>query len=119
MRIVNSSNARAVARLLQPPIGDDRAFERRVQTIVDAVRDEGDRALERFARRFDNAKPPLAVSADEIRAEAARVDPTVRRAIAAAASNIARVAFKQIPRHLDIQVAPGVTVEQRVEPLAR
>jgi histidinol dehydrogenase len=50
---------------------------------------------------------------------AARVDPAVRRAIARAASHIATVAFRQIPRHFDVQVARGVTVEQRVEPLAR
>ena len=43
----------------------------------------------------------------------------MRRAIGRAADNIARVAFRQIPRHADIAVAPGVTVEQRVEPLVR
>src|SRR5262245_12313887 len=48
-----------------------------------------------------------------------QVDPAVRRAIRQAARNIARVAFRQIPRHQDIAVAPGVSVEQRVEPLAR
>jgi histidinol dehydrogenase len=62
---------------------------------------------------------PLEVSRDEIRVGAARVDPSVRRAIRQAANNIARVAFRQIPRHLDIAVAPGVSVEQRIEPLAR
>ena len=29
------------------------------------------------------------------------------------------VAFRQIPRHWDLQVAPGVSIEQRVEPIAR
>src|SRR5204863_7300379 len=77
------------------------------------------RALEGFARRFDRASAPLEVSRDEMRAGAARVDPSVRRAIGQAADNIARVAFRQIPRHLDIAVAPGVSVEQRVEPLVR
>jgi histidinol dehydrogenase len=43
----------------------------------------------------------------------------VRRAIRNAARHIARVAFRQIPRHFDLGVAPGVSVEQRVEPLAR
>ena len=36
-----------------------------------------------------------------------------------AARHIARVAFKQIPKHWDLDVVPGVSVEQRVEPLAR
>jgi histidinol dehydrogenase len=43
----------------------------------------------------------------------------VRRAIHLAASHIARVAFKQIPRHFDVDVIRGVSVEQRVEPIAR
>jgi histidinol dehydrogenase len=119
MRIVEATNRRAIERLLAPATAVDRAFERRVRAIVEAVRTGGDRALERFARRFDGAAAPLEVAPQEIRAGAARVDPSVRRAIRQAANNIARVAFRQIPRHLDIAVAPGVSVEQRVEPLAR
>jgi len=101
-----------------PASRTDAAFERRVRTIVDAVRSGGDRALLRFARRFDNVSPPIEVTASEIRAAAETVDPAVRRALAQAAGNIARVAFRQIPRHWDLAVAPGVSIEQRVEPLA-
>ena len=119
LRIIDGGDTRAIRRLLAPAARTDKAFDRRVATIVDAVRDRGDRALERFARRFDNVSPPLEVSVDEIRAGAARVEPAVRAAIAQAARNIARVAFRQIPRHWDLDVAPGVSVEQRVEPLAR
>src|SRR5436305_12555606 len=108
MRIVTASDTRAIARLLAPDRGADRAFERRVQAVVDAVRAGGDRALERFARRFDAASGPLEVGEDEIRRGAAKTPTAVRRALAAAARNIARVAFRQIPRHLDIVVAPGV-----------
>ncbi len=61
----------------------------------------------------------MEVSADEMRDGAARVDPAVRRALRRAAANIARVAFRQIPKHWDLEVAPGVSVEQRVEPIAR
>ena len=43
----------------------------------------------------------------------------MRRAIQRAARHIARVAFKQIPEHWDIEVTSGVVVEQRVEPIAR
>jgi histidinol dehydrogenase len=119
VRIVQATNRRAIERLLAQATTVDRGFERRVRAIVEGVRTGGDRALERFARRFDGAAPPLEVSPDEIRTGAARVDPSVRRAIRQAANNIARVAFRQIPRHLDIAVAPGVSVEQRVEPLSR
>src|SRR5881397_2020993 len=119
MRIVESTDKRSIRRLLAPGAREDKAFDRRVRAIVDAVRLQGDRALERFARQFDHVSPPLEVSADEMAAGAARVDPAVRRAIAQAASAIARVAFRQIPQHGDLVVVPGVSIEQRVEPLAR
>jgi histidinol dehydrogenase len=119
VKIIDATNRRAIERLLATSTREDRAFERRVRAIVDRVRDQGDAAVERFARTFDGATPPLEITAAEIRSGAAKAEPAVRRAIAQAAKHIARVAFKQIPRHVDIAVAPGVSVEQRVEPLAR
>jgi histidinol dehydrogenase len=119
MRIVEASDTRSIERLIAPVRTGDRAFERRVRAIVDGVRTGGAPALARFARRFDAVSGPLEVSAREMRAGAARVEPAVRRAIAQSAANIARVAFRQIPAHVDLQVAPGVTVEQRIEPLER
>jgi histidinol dehydrogenase len=119
LRIINAGNTRAMARLLAPADRDDRAFEQRVQAIVDGVRNGGDAALARYARRFDGVSGPLEVSPEDMREGAGRVAPAVRRAIAQAARNIARVAFRQIPKHFDLEVVAGVTVEQRVEPLAR
>jgi histidinol dehydrogenase len=119
IRIIASANRAAIERLIVRRGQDDRAFTARVRAIVDRVRNEGDRALLSFARRFDGAEPPLEIGIDEMRTQAGRVAPDVRRAIRQAARNIARVAFKQIPRHWDLEVLPGVSVEQRVEPIAR
>ena len=119
MKIVEGSDRRAIDRLLTADAGDDRAFERRVQAIVDQVRTGGDRALARFARQFDRVSGPIEVSAKEMRAGAARVEPAVRRAIAKAAASIATVASRQIPKHFDLVTAAGVSVEQRIEPLER
>ena len=119
MTIVESSNTRAIQRLLRRDRTQDRRFERRVSTIVDRVRRDGDRALLRYAQRFDGLAAPMEVTPREMRAAADRVPQDVRRAIRQAARHIARVAFRQIPKHFDIEVAPGVVVEQRVEPLAR
>src|SRR5262249_49177229 len=97
----------------------DRAFTRRVATIVARVRKEGDRALLGFARRFDDVRPPIEVSEREMMAEAERVPVAVRRAVQQAARNIAKVASRQIPKSFSVKVAPGVSIEQRVEPLTR
>jgi histidinol dehydrogenase len=119
VKTIDARNRRAVDRALARDVASDRRFERRVAAIVERVRREGDAALLRFARRFDAAEPPLEVSRDAMRAAAARVPLDVRRALGRAARNIARVAARQIPKHWDVEVVPGVVIEQRVEPLAR
>ena len=119
MRIIDAKNRRAVEALFKHDSRADVTFEKRVRDIVNGVRRGGDRALARFARRFDNASEPLEVSKAEMLDYASLVDPDVRQAIRTAAGNIARVAARQIPKHWDLSVLPGVTIEQRVEPLAR
>ena len=119
MKIIDGRNSKQVEALLTRNARADRAFERRVHGIVDRVRKGGDHALQGFARRFDGTHGALEVSPEEIRAGAATVAPAVRFAIRQAARNIARVAFRQIPKHWDLAVVPGVSIEQRVEPLAR
>jgi histidinol dehydrogenase len=119
MKMVEATDTRALDRFLARGGKDDRAFERRVLRIVDEVRTGGDRALTRFATRFDRVTGSIEVTPKEMREGAALVEPPVRRAIAKAAANIAAVAFRQIPKHFDVAVTTGVTVEQRVEPLDR
>jgi histidinol dehydrogenase len=119
VKIIDASNRRALARVFARDESMDRAFERRVAGIVSRVREGGDRALLRFARRFDRLDGPLEVPRAEIEAQAARVPAAVRRALRQAARNVARVAARQIPKHFDVEVVPGVVIEQRVEPLAR
>ena len=104
---IHASNKKALARLLAVGRTADHAFDRRVAAIVGKVRAEGDRALERFARRFDAVGPPLEISREEMRREAAKAPADVRRAIRQAARNIARVASKQIPKTWTVTVQPG------------
>jgi histidinol dehydrogenase len=118
VKIIDGNNRRAIADLLTRDTDVDRAFERRVRGIVDRVRVGGDAALEAFARRFDDVMPPLEVPVEEVRQLASQAAPAVRRALRAAARNIARVAARQMPKHFDLPVAPGVMVEQRIEPIA-
>jgi histidinol dehydrogenase len=118
VRFIDANNRRAIGALLARATRTDRAFDRRVRAIVDRVRAGGDAALAGFAKRFDHVTPPLEVPLDEMRRQATLVAPAVRRALRQAARNIAQVALQQIPRHWDLEIAPGVSVEQRAEPLA-
>ena len=119
MRIIDAKNGRQIEALFTRDTREDAAFDKRVREIVSAVRRGGDKVLARFAGKFDNATEPLEVSKAEMRDYASLVPADVRRAIRTAAGNIAKVASKQIPKHWDVSVVPGVVIEQRVEPLAR
>jgi histidinol dehydrogenase len=119
IRIVKSTDTPAVDALLSPRRDDDAATRKAVAAIVEAVRKGGDEAVRRYARRFDGLDGPAEIPRDQWRRRARQAPLEVRRAIAAAARNIARVARAQVPRPFRVRVAPGVSVEQRVRPLDR
>jgi histidinol dehydrogenase len=116
--IVDSSNARARSLLATTRLRDT-ATDRRTLRIVNDVRNEGDKALRRYAAELDGVKGPIDVPREEWTRAAATLAPDVRRAIARAARHIRKVAKAQVPRGFRTTVAAGVTVEQRVIPLDR
>ena len=119
LKVISASDARALSRLLSRPSSRDASIERRVAAIIADVRKSGDRAVLAYARRYDDLKGALLVSADEIAEGVAATPPAVRRAIRTAARHVRLVARQQVPRGARLRVAPGVTVEQRVTPLSR
>ena len=98
MKIVDSSNRRAVAALLSPERVRDAATDRQVAAIVGEVRAGGDAALRRLARKFDRLDGPIEVSRAEMERAAATVPRAVRAAIRTAARHIRTVARRQVPR---------------------
>ena len=119
MKIIASSNTRAVQRLLDRAQRRDPTVEEQVTRIVRGVRRRGDQALRDYARRFDRVSGPLEVSRQEMRNGAKQTPPAVRRAITEAARLIRRVATKQVPQSWRATTVPGVVIEQRVIPLER
>ena len=119
LKIVESTNRRAVEALLSPERTRDAATDARVATIVADVRRKGDSALLRYAKTLDHLSGPVEVSQDEMRESAAAVSRPVRAAIRAAARNIRAVARRQVPKSWRLTVVAGVSVEQRVVPLDR
>jgi histidinol dehydrogenase len=119
MRIIHSTNTRAVSALLDRRPGRDPVVARTVDQIIELIRTGGDAALLEFARRFDGVDAPLEVTRDEIEAAASCVAPAVKHAIRTAARHIRRVARKQLPRAWAVWPVPGVQISQRVVPLDR
>ena len=119
MKIVASSNRRAVQALVERGRSPDPDVAARVAEIVEDVRRRGDRAVRKHARALDRLQGPFELDADEIRRGAALAPPAVRSAIRSAARHIRRVAARQIPKGWRVTVAAGVVIEQRVTPLER
>ncbi|MGE3276612.1 MAG: histidinol dehydrogenase [Vicinamibacterales bacterium] len=119
LKIVDSTNTKAVDALLSATAIRDTSTETAAAEIVNAVRKQGDRALKRYARELDGLKGAIEIPREQWAREAAKVPSKVRAAIRRAARSIRAVAKKQVPRGFRMRVAPGVTVEQRVIPLDR
>jgi histidinol dehydrogenase len=119
MRIVESTNTRALNALLDRRPARDPRVARRVARIVARVRRDGDGALLAFARRFDGLDGPIDVTRAEMVRAAAALEPEVWSAIRLAARHIARVSAKQVPRGWTMSPTSGVRIRQRVMPLER
>ena len=119
IRIVSSSNPRDVERLLSATRIRDRATDKRASRIVDAVRNGGDAALRRFAKELDGHEGLVEVPRRVWESQARTLPPGVRAAIKRAGASIRKVARRQVPKGWRLKVAPGISVEQRVIPLAR
>ncbi len=119
MRLVDSTNRRVVEALLSATRIRDRDIETRASVIVERVRKGGDAALLSYARELDRLKGGIEVPRAEWVAKAKTLAPTVRAAIKRAAMNIRAVAKAQVPKGWRRSVGAGISVEQRVIPLAR
>ena len=87
--------------------------------VVDAVRKEGDRALLRFTEKFDNVRltaKRLRVPAEELRAAAQTVDPSLLKDMKKAIANAYAYHRRQTQKSWEIK-KPGVVLGQRVLPL--
>lgn len=87
-----------------------------VQRIVADVRRGGDRALFRFASKFDGLtdRARFRVSADEMAEAWAGTDPKLRDALSTAARQIWAFAKKQMPKSWSAKAGDGLTVGQVV-----
>src|SRR5262249_30540574 len=93
--------------------------EGRVRRIVDDVRRNGDRALRRYAEKWDGLarKQPLRVADSELQAAWASVSTDFKQALNVAAGNIRQYCEWQKPQEWRRPVSPGVEVGQIMRPL--
>ncbi|HMF74441.1 MAG TPA: histidinol dehydrogenase [Bryobacteraceae bacterium] len=89
-----------------------------VRPIIEAVRAEGDAALLRYSRQFDQLGDiPLRIGADELAAACKALRPEVRSAAETAIQNIRQFAEAQLPRERFEEFSPGRKLGWIVRPL--
>jgi histidinol dehydrogenase len=110
------------AELLRRAETDLSVFIDKVRPIIQAVKEEGDSALVRFAREFDKAtvsKDGIAVTTAEFQKAFASVEKDVIESIEFAISNIRKFHEEQRPETMWMkEMRPGVYAGDRHTPIA-
>ena len=118
MKIIEASNRRAIDALFATE--RERGPRLRAQGLrphrAEGARQGGDKALLRFARQFDNLSQPVEVSREEMEARRRGCRPTCGSRSRSGKEHRAGGSAPD-PEAFDVEVVPGVPVEQRVEPL--
>ena len=97
-------------------------IEDAVRTIVNNVRSEGDKALQRYALEFDKAEltpSEFKVSDREIAAAEKSLDKSAKAAIKTALKNVQSFAKLRIPKAWKKVVRKGVTLGEQFVPMER
>ncbi len=109
----------AVRKLEQRGAADLARVEKQVSRIVADVRKDGDRALRRYAEKWDALakKQPLRVSDAELESAWNSVSENFKQALKTAAANIRQYCEWQKPQPWRNAVSSGIQVGQVVRPL--
>lgn len=105
---------------IERPHKDLTLLRQTVQTVLDAVKTEGDEAVRRYELQFDHVQlDRLQVSEDEMREAEGLVDDELKEALRLAHRNIATFHEAQRFQGCEVETAPGVTCWQRAVAIER
>jgi len=118
MRILSGAAAAARVHKLAARGSQYTQVEPAVRRIIADVRKHGDRALRKYAERWDglSRQEPLRVSEEEIKAAWKSISAELRKGLRAAAANIRRFGEWQKPMDW-MRTRQGISVGQIVRPL--
>jgi histidinol dehydrogenase len=88
--------------------------------IIRDVRKQGDKALQRHAKKFDGlgADQCIEVTPDETQQAWQLLDPTLQDALRTAVESIRAFAQRQLPLNFEFSPIPGLTTGQQVRPIS-
>jgi histidinol dehydrogenase len=118
MRILSGQRAVAQVAKLANRAAQGAEIEPRVRRIVNSVRQNGDRALLTYARRWDGLRPGVSLRVSEAAIKSAweSASPQLRSSVRSAASNIRQFCEWQKPVEW-MRSRKGISVGQLVRPL--
>lgn len=120
MQIIINPHRTAWRELCIRNIPDDKEIEQVVESIIEDVKRDRDKALLYYSRRFDRfLGENLSVSDSEIETAASKVDPAVADAIRKAAQNIENFHKAQLSRPVEVETLNGVRCLQRAVAINR
>jgi histidinol dehydrogenase len=104
--------------LQRPALGSDAIVRKRVEKIINKVRESGDAALKEFTRQLDGVElDRFRVGDDEFDQAEGELSSASMNAIELAIVNVTRFHEKQVPEHIDMQTMPGVRCERINRPI--
>jgi histidinol dehydrogenase len=109
MKIIRHPQKKDWQDVLARPVFDTARETAAVRTILDDVRENGDEALRRYSKQFDNVEvEDLAVSEDEFSVAEQRVPEELKKAIQIAKANIEKFHAAQREENSVIETTTGV-----------
>lgn len=109
MKLYHYDSTKNWSTLLARPTMDTQKLEHAVQEILNAVKQQGDKALKAYTARFDGVNlQKLQVSQSEIEEAVSKVEEELKRAIQTAHQNIQRFHEAQQTEVKIVETMPGV-----------
>ncbi|RPE74939.1 MULTISPECIES: histidinol dehydrogenase [unclassified Frondihabitans] len=106
--------------LVPRAVGDVNDATEAAAALIADVRQHGVSALLDQAERFDRVRPPaLRVRQADIDKAVASLDPLVREALVESIARVTASSAAQVPAEQTTHPAPGATIVQRWQPMAR
>ena len=114
MKIFENPSQEQLEKLLTRPLIETASLEETVNAVIQEVQENGDEALQRFTRQFDQVElDSLAVSVEEFQKASTELDEELKSAIRLAKKNIERFHVEQKQEPKKIETLPGVSCWQK------
>ncbi len=120
MKVYKNPDRKDWPELLRRPQTDFADIDRKVQEILQDVRNGGDQALMEFNEKLDGWKgKDFWVPEDLMKASAKQIDPHLKSAIETARNNIEKFHCSQVEPVSDIETSPGIRCWRKSVPIER